>query len=113
MSAIDETLRRVRELGEKAANGPRAWGPAWTSFDAHEACTLLPRLAKAVEILAALAREHSKGIAPWIEGNIDPDGGDVEICITCLFPWPCDFAEALASAEQALSDSPADTKETA
>lgn len=93
---LEDVLARVRQLDEQAQQGE------WFRGDlrlVNEAYALLPRLAKAMEILAGQAREHVAG-----ETCDDGDGGTFTACAACFIEWPCDTAEALAAIEQALAE---------
>ncbi len=61
--------------------------------------TLAPRLARAVEILVAEARQHRIG-GSWER----EDGAWMPTCAACMRDWPCAPSEALAAAERALSE---------
>lgn len=83
---IEEAIARVHEMG---AN-PAAW-PWSEAFLAAEARSLLPRMARALELAVAAL------------GNHVPYPVERRLCRACDKGWPCDEAEALAAAEQAIS----------
>lgn len=125
--SIDEVIARVRELDEKATPAPaltrygHGGGRAWTGTALepgrtlvadyynegdrefyHAARTLLPRLAKVVEIAVGRLRLHTE--SPAYE---DPEIGTVgALCTYCSEEWPCGEALALSAAEQALQEEP-------